>query len=113
MIPHTNLAGRAMLLAIAVLLALTVEGCTPVHVGAGVAVHVAGPPPPVRAEVVVARPGPRHFWVPGHWRWAAPRRTYVWVGGAWVLPPRPRAVWVAPRYERRGGGWVYIAGRWR
>lgn len=114
-----NQLSRSTRFALAVLagiaLTLTFEACAPAaYAGtAGVATRVTASPPAVRAEVVVVRPGPAHVWVPGHWRWVAPRRTYAWTAGAWIVPPRPRAVWVAPRHERRRGGWVYVAGRWR
>jgi len=68
-------------------------------------------PPPLRHEAVIARPGPRQVWVPGFWRWSG--REYVWVSGAWQLPPGHHTRWVAGHYRtRRGGGWVYVPGRW-
>ncbi len=73
-----------------------------------------GPPAPPR-EVVVVRPGPRHVWVPGYYRWQGGR--YAWVGGVWVVPPRHRAVWVpgywAPRHHHRDGGYIWVRGYWR
>lgn len=79
----------------------------------GAALVVGGPPPPLRYEVALARPGPRHVWVSGFWDWRPGARDYVWIPGHWVLAPRPAAVWVAPRYERRRGGWVFFRGYWR
>lgn len=69
-----------------------------------------GPPAP-RREVIVARPGPRHVWVPGYYRWAGGR--YYWANGYWAMPPRPHAVWVPGYWARRHGGHVWIAGYWR
>src|SRR5689334_19960044 len=69
-----------------------------------------GPPRPVR-EVVIARPGPRHVWVPGYYRYYGNR--YVWTTGYWAVPPRPRAVWVPGYWAHRPGGYVWIAGYWR
>jgi len=69
-----------------------------------------GPPPPVR-EVIVARPGPRHVWVPGYYRWSGAR--YAWAPGYWAMPPRPRAVWVPGYWAHRPGGHIWIAGYWR
>lgn len=68
------------------------------------------PPAPVR-EVIVASPGPGYVWISGYWGWSAGRR--VWVGGHWERPPRRHAVWIAPRWEHRGHGYVYIRGYWR
>ncbi len=69
-----------------------------------------GPPPPVR-EVVVGRPGPRHVWVPGYYRWYGAR--YAWAPGYWAAPPRPRAVWVPGYWAHQPRGYVWIGGYWR
>lgn len=74
-------------------------------------VVVMAPPPPVRAEVVYARPSPRHIWVPGYWAWNHGR--HVWIAGHYTLPPRGRNRWEEPRWERRGGSFIFIEGRWR
>ena len=68
-----------------------------------------GPPPP-RREVIVARPGPRHVWVPGNYRWDG--RRYAWGNGHWTLPPRGRNYWVPGRWERRNGMHIWFDGHW-
>ncbi len=78
---------------------------------APVEVVVTKAPPPVRVEVVAARPSPTHVWVTGYWLWEAD--TYMWAPGVWMLPPEPAAVWVAPRYEPRSSVSIYISGYWR
>jgi hypothetical protein len=77
----------------------------------GIRVDVA--PPPLRHEVVVVRPGPRHVWVPGYWNWAPDQRQYVWAEGRWVLPPYRHAVWVGPRWVHRGHHTFLVRGHWR
>ena len=72
-------------------------------------VVVAPPPPIVEARVVA--PGPGHRWIAGYHRWDG--RAYVWVPGAWVIPPRPRAVWVPAHWVRERRGWYFVEGRWR
>ena len=71
-----------------------------------------GPPAP-REEVIIDPPGPRDHWVwdPGHYRWIDSR--YDWVPGHWIERPRPRAEWVAGRWENRRGEWIFIEGHWR
>ena len=69
-----------------------------------------GPPRPI-VETRGIAPGPGHIWVGGYHRWDG--NAYVWAPGRWELPPRAHAVWVAPRWEHRGGGWVFVEGRWR
>lgn len=69
-----------------------------------------GPPPPPR-EVVVVRPGPRHVWVPGYYRWVGAR--YVWAPGYWAVPPRPGVAWVPGRWAHRHHGYAWVGGYWR
>jgi hypothetical protein len=68
-------------------------------------------PPRAIVERRSERPSPRHVWIVGYHRWDG--RAYVWEPGRWELPPRERAVWVAPRWEHRHDGYVFIEGRWR
>jgi hypothetical protein len=76
---------------------------------ADVVVRIAPP------RAAVERPGrpPRAglVWTPGYQRWDG--RAYVWVPGAWVVPPRRRARWVPAHWVRRRHGWVFVAGHWR
>jgi hypothetical protein len=58
-----------------------------------------------------SRPSPRHVWIAGYHRWDG--NAYAWTPGRWDVPPREHAVWVAPRYERRHDGYVFVEGRWR
>jgi hypothetical protein len=73
-------------------------------------VIVVRPPPPI-VERPGPVPGPRYVWIPGYQRWNG--RSYVWVRGHYVIPPRAGAVWVPPRYAQRPGGYVFVAGHWR
>ena len=72
---------------------------------------VNAPPPPPPTEIIVERPSPYHIWIGGHWGFRAGR--HVWIGGRWDLPPRTDVVWVEPRWERRGNGYVLVEGYWR
>jgi hypothetical protein len=76
---------------------------------AEVIVRVA--PPRAVVEHRIARPGPNYIWTPGYQRWDG--RAYVWAPGVWVVPPRHHAHWVHPYWAHRGGGWVFVDGRWR
>ena len=68
-------------------------------------------PPHAVVEHRTVRPGADHVWVGGYHRWDG--NAYVWAPGKWEVPPRPHAVWVAPRWEHRNGGYVFVEGRWR
>ena len=76
---------------------------------AEVIVRVA--PPAAIVETRPVAPGAGYVWIGGYHRWDG--AAYAWVPGRWVLPPRPRARWVAHRWVRRGGGWVFVEGHWR
>lgn len=71
-------------------------------------VHEA--PPPVRHEVIVARPSGHHVWVKGYWHHAD--AGWAWVDGRWVEPPRAHAHWVSAHYRHVSGGWRYVPGHW-
>jgi hypothetical protein len=79
----------------------------------GVSINVNAPMPPLRTEVVIARPGPEFIWVRGHWDWVGGPRGYVWLPGAWVRPPHPHAVWIEPRYEFRAHRHFFARGYWK
>jgi hypothetical protein len=68
-------------------------------------------PPRAIVERRPVRPGPRYVWIAGFHRWDG--RAYVWEPGRWELPPRERAVWVAPRWEHRHDGYAFREGHWR
>lgn len=76
----------------------------------GPQVIVVQAPPPPRREIVYAPPGPGFIWVSGYWGWQHGR--HVWVAGHYERPPRGHRTWVEPRWERRGGNYIYIEGRW-
>jgi hypothetical protein len=78
-------------------------------VGSEVIVTEAPPAPVV--ETVVVSPGPGFVWVGGAWGWNGNR--WVWERGHWARPARVGAMWVAPRYEFRGGVHVFVRGGWR
>jgi hypothetical protein len=68
-------------------------------------------PPALRVEHRSVRPGPNYVWVNGYHRWDG--NAYVWESGRWEVPPRAHAVWVAPRWQHRRDGYVFVEGRWR
>ena len=45
---------------------------------------MTAPPPPLRPEVVPARPDEDAVWQDGEWSWDGTR--YRWTNGAWVAP---------------------------
>jgi hypothetical protein len=68
-------------------------------------------PPPALRERRPAPPSREYLWIDGYWAWNG--REYVWEPGRWAVPPRERAVWVAPRYEKDDHGYRYRPGHWK
>src|SRR5262245_38427531 len=77
---------------------------------APIEIVVAKAPPtlPFQVDFAPPRPSRAHVWVPGYWTWES--NTYTWVSGAWLPPPGPAAIWIAPRFEKRKGVNVFISG---
>src|SRR5262245_30874515 len=67
------------------------------------------PPPPLREEVVVYRPG--FVWVHGNWARDYEGR-WRWNGGYYV-DERPGYVYMPGRWERRGRNYAWVGGTWR
>jgi hypothetical protein len=82
-------------------------GLTPAHSEIVVKLR----PPVSIKEHRTVRPSPRHVWVGGYHRWDG--HAYAWEQGRWAEPPHAHAVWVAPRWQHRHDGYVFVEGRWR
>jgi hypothetical protein len=69
------------------------------------------PPPPV-AEAIYPAPGPDFFWISGYWAWEG---RWMWRPGHYERHPHfhPGAGWTDGHWDRRGGGFVWVPGRWR
>lgn len=90
------------------MLAVAIPASAQLHIGVGINIG----PPPSQKERMIVRPSRDAVWIAGYYRWAPRRHRYVWVAGRWALPPRPHAIWVEGRWERRNNEWVYYQGRW-
>jgi hypothetical protein len=67
-------------------------------------------PPPRQREARPPSPGPRHFWIDGHWRWE--RGNHVWVSGHWERE-RHGERWVGAQWRLQPDKtWVYVEGYW-
>jgi hypothetical protein len=70
------------------------------------------PPPPARkAEARPSRPAVSAVWAPGHWQWNG--RAYVWVDGAWRIPPSRRHDWQPDAWITIGGEALFSPGGWK
>ncbi|HEY3756947.1 MAG TPA: YXWGXW repeat-containing protein [Opitutaceae bacterium] len=77
------------------------------QIGFGVNVRITAAPPPMRAEIIPAAPGPGYVWVRGHWAW---RHGWVWMPGSYQY--RPGYNWVPGHWDSRGGEYVWVEGHW-
>lgn len=76
-------------------------------------VQAPTPPPAAPAHEAPPEPAPTRtaVWAPGSWQWNG--RAYVWVAGAWRIPPDARHTWQRPTWNVRAGRAVFIPGGWR
>jgi len=94
--------------------AATIAACLAMGVAsanASTRVFVRVGPPPAVVDVRPVPPARGYVWVGGYHQWNG--GAYVWVPGRWMVPPRSRAVWVAPRWVHERQGWYVVAGHWR
>lgn len=74
-------------------------------------VHAPKPPPPAPVEEKrEPQPTATATWTPGQWQWDG--RAYVWVTGAWRIPPAPDQTWKPAGWRVKVGGAVYVPGGW-
>ncbi|MCA1685619.1 MAG: hypothetical protein LC745_06460, partial [Planctomycetia bacterium] len=69
------------------------------------------PPPPVVERPTDDQPHPQAQWLAGYWAWDPAAANFVWVGGAWRIPPRGM-LWVNGRWQRDAQGWSRVPGFW-
>jgi hypothetical protein len=74
-------------------------------------VRAPRPPPQARSEEAPPRPARAAVWTSGHWQWDG--RAYLWVPGAWRIPPTPEHGWTPDRWIVGAGGAVFAPGGWR
>ncbi|HEY5949002.1 MAG TPA: YXWGXW repeat-containing protein [Kofleriaceae bacterium] len=67
--------------------------------------------PPVREEPVAPKPTTTAVWTPGNWQWDG--HAYVWIEGAWRIPPDAQHTWQRPTWNVNAGKAIYVPGGWR
>ncbi len=72
-------------------------------------VAIGWAPPPMLVEDIPPQPTPDAVWTGGYWTWQG---EWVWSAGRWLVPPRPRYVWVQPYYEHRDERVIFVPGYW-
>lgn len=74
-------------------------------------VHAPAAPPAVRAEQPPEpRPVTAAVWAPGQWQWDG--RAWVWIAGAWRIPPSAQHAWRPAAWSIGARGAVFVPGGW-
>jgi len=69
-----------------------------------------GAAPAPKVEVPPPAPAPGMVWTEGHWFFAV--EGWIWIAGAWRVPPFAGATWKASVYVQIGGKYVLVPGGW-
>ncbi len=73
---------------------------------------VAKEPPKAIEEVPPAeKPEGDYTWIPGYWAWDQDRENFIWVSGAWRIPP-PSTTWVPGYWNQVANGYQWVGGYW-
>jgi len=76
-------------------------------------VQAPTPPPaaPVHDEPTETQPTRTAVWTPGSWQWDG--RAYIWVAGAWRIPPDAQHTWQRATWTINAGKAIFAPGGWR
>lgn len=70
------------------------------------------PPALLGEQPPAARPSGAHvLWLPGYWSWDDGRQEFVWIRGAWRVPP-PGERWIPGYWAKTEGGFQRTPGFW-
>lgn len=79
-------------------------------VDSGQTAKAPGAPPPPKSESIPPQPSPAHVWTPG-W-WAFSMTGWIWIDGAWRVPPFVGATWRPYVWVSAGIGFSLVPGGW-
>jgi hypothetical protein len=76
-------------------------------------VQAPTPPPATPHDDRPSEPAPTKtaVWTPGSWQWDG--RAYIWIAGAWRVPPDEQHTWQPSGWTVRAGASVFVPGGWR
>jgi len=75
-------------------------------------VHAPKPPPPPPVEQPQEpQPTTTAVWTPGQWQWDG--SAYVWIPGAWRIPPSEKHTWQPSGWSVSARGAIFVPGGWR
>jgi hypothetical protein len=69
------------------------------------------PPKPIEEVPPAEKPAGDYTWIPGYWAWDHDRDNFIWVTGAWRIPP-PGQTWVPGYWNPSASGYQWVGGYW-
>jgi hypothetical protein len=69
------------------------------------------PPKPIEELPPAEKPQGDYAWIPGYWAWDHDRDNFIWVTGAWRIPP-PSSTWVPGYWNQVANGYQWVSGYW-
>ena len=69
------------------------------------------PPKPIEEVPPAEKPQGDYTWIPGYWAWDQDRGNFIWVSGAWRIPP-PGTTWVPGYWNQAANGYQWVGGYW-
>ncbi|MGZ3416932.1 MAG: hypothetical protein ACXWUG_16840 [Polyangiales bacterium] len=69
-------------------------------------------PPQPKVEKAPPQPSPDSVWCPGWWAFSVTGTGWIWIEGAWRIPPFAGATWREYRWVSAGGAFTLEPGGW-
>jgi hypothetical protein len=69
------------------------------------------PPKPIEELPPAEKPEGDYAWIPGYWAWDQDRTDFIWVSGAWRIPP-PGTTWAPGYWNQAANGYQWVGGYW-
>lgn len=69
------------------------------------------PPDPIEEVPPEVKPDADAEWIPGYWAWDDERNDFIWISGAWRVPPTDQR-WVPGYWAEVSGGYQWVPGFW-
>jgi hypothetical protein len=79
-------------------------------VSSGQTAKAPSAPPPPKVEAQPPKPSPNAVWCPGWWAFSL--SGWIWIEGAWRIPPFPGATFRAYAWVSMGGVFTLVPGGW-
>jgi hypothetical protein len=67
------------------------------------------PPKAIEELPPAEKPEGDYTWIPGYWAWDQEREDFIWVTGAWRIPP-PGTTWMPGYWNQAANGYQWVGG---